>query len=377
MEAPLVSVIIGVLGVALLSFVFPSLAILLQIVRRTTENHLNFVPKSGPISIHVLIPAHNEAKNIGATLESINSATSSITATDISLDIWVAADGCTDETAQTALKYGAKVIEHPQNLGKWATLEQLIENTPASVDWIALVDAGASWPKNILLKIYSNLQNERLVALAPSYCNSRVSILEKMSWWFEAKIKSFENIAGGPISVHGATCFYRSASVKQVFESLRGTKWINDDVVIPLTLRSLVKNKHLVYRSDIKVEDVSVPNDNELPRRKRISRGNYQWMSSLWIGTLSKNPVVFFLALRRIFRVFWAYWFAALFLSFTYSIFFFTSKEAVVSLLVFSALALLSLNLLKKLSPLIAIFSASILSPLHIILKEQKDSAWK
>ncbi|MCK9595454.1 MAG: glycosyltransferase family 2 protein [Candidatus Omnitrophica bacterium] len=61
----------------------------------------------------VLIPTHNEAKNIAALVENIRGQ---------KMDILVIDDGSSDNTAGLAEDNGAEVIKNPRNLGKGASL---------------------------------------------------------------------------------------------------------------------------------------------------------------------------------------------------------------------------------------------------------------
>lgn len=62
----------------------------------------------------VLIPAHNEAAGIGATIAALRATT------DPAVDILVVADNCTDDTADRARRAGARVVERndPARRGK-------------------------------------------------------------------------------------------------------------------------------------------------------------------------------------------------------------------------------------------------------------------
>jgi cellulose synthase/poly-beta-1,6-N-acetylglucosamine synthase-like glycosyltransferase len=89
-------------------------------------------------SIIVLIPAHNEAEGIEATLENVRSQLTP------SNQLVVVADNCTDDTAQIARSFGATVLERydSDRLGKGYALayglEYLASNRP---DVVVMVDA--------------------------------------------------------------------------------------------------------------------------------------------------------------------------------------------------------------------------------------------
>ena len=72
-------------------------------------------------NVAVLIPAHNEAAVLGASLDAISEL--------VPLgNIHVVSDGSTDETPQLARDYGANVYETPHNVGKAGALREAIEH---------------------------------------------------------------------------------------------------------------------------------------------------------------------------------------------------------------------------------------------------------
>ncbi len=65
-----------------------------------------------------LIPAFNEAERIGPVIEQARQYVS---------EVWVVDDGSVDNTASVSRQAGAKVVEHPKNLGKGAAILNGIE----------------------------------------------------------------------------------------------------------------------------------------------------------------------------------------------------------------------------------------------------------
>jgi len=63
--------------------------------------------------ICILIPAYNAQNTIGPVLEKVRS---------LGLDTLVVNDGSTDGTSAVVQSYGVKLLEHPRNLGKGASL---------------------------------------------------------------------------------------------------------------------------------------------------------------------------------------------------------------------------------------------------------------
>lgn len=80
-----------------------------------------------------LIPAHNEAERIGATLDAL------CTVPGID-DVIVVDDASTDDTAKIARSCGATVVELEQNLGKGGAMEAGVEHA-GDPDVLLLLDA--------------------------------------------------------------------------------------------------------------------------------------------------------------------------------------------------------------------------------------------
>ena len=112
------------------------------------------------------------------------------------------------------------------------------------------------------------------------------------------------------MSLHGATVGYKTAVVKKALARLGDTQWLNDDVVIPLTLRTLFPDGLILYPVGKVWDAGSHPKEVDLARRDRLLKGNLQWVRGLLPDYFRRNPVAGTVALRRLFRIFWAYWFA-------------------------------------------------------------------
>ena len=315
--------IFGLLGVLAISFGFPLLALILR--------ELSLLNSKKPLSkdsntttrnkrIAVLIPAHNASATLSQTLTSVNCSTACLLEknSNFHVNIYVGADGCSDNTAKLALEAGITVIASQERVGKWNTLHKLFESVE-SADWVIFCDAGAQWTPSFLEDLSKWMESSEIVAIAPSYHNPAGSLLERAYWYTERKIKALENLCGGPVSVHGATVCYRSSEVEYAIEMLNklseNANWLNDDVVLPLMLRTVFADKIIKYTSKILVRDTNqVGYAPEFNRRKRMVIGNIQWIRTVLPFVRRTNRLVFLLALRRVFRVFWAYWLILFFL---------------------------------------------------------------
>src|SRR3954447_4103061 len=96
-------------------------------------------------STSIIVPAYNEAGAIGEVLAAIQAVRSRLDGPSELLGI---DDGSTDATGQIAARAGARVIAHPYNRGKGASLKTAIR--AARGDTIVVVDAdGQHDPEDI------------------------------------------------------------------------------------------------------------------------------------------------------------------------------------------------------------------------------------
>ncbi|MCY0884859.1 MAG: glycosyltransferase family 2 protein [Firmicutes bacterium] len=82
--------------------------------------------------VAAVVPAYNEAEHIGAVLAVLRAVP------ELS-EVIVVSDGSTDNTAEVARAYGARVVELPENLGKGAAMKAGAEEARADV--IVFLDA--------------------------------------------------------------------------------------------------------------------------------------------------------------------------------------------------------------------------------------------
>ncbi|MCA6213936.1 MAG: poly-beta,6-N-acetyl-D-glucosamine synthase [Thermococcaceae archaeon] len=111
------------------------------------------IPRFFP-KVSIVIPAHNEAINIGRLLESIQYQDYPFEC----YEIIVVDDGSVDGTGEIAMRYGAKVIRHEKNVGKAKALEEGIK--AAKGDVIITMDADSHFAdgsslRNIVEELFS------------------------------------------------------------------------------------------------------------------------------------------------------------------------------------------------------------------------------
>jgi polyisoprenyl-phosphate glycosyltransferase len=98
--------------------------------------------------ISIVVPAFNERRGVGLTIERIKLETSQLSCP---VEILVIDDGSEDETEVLAKKAGAHTIRHPHNLGYGAALKTGIRG--ASYDTIVISDADGTYPADAIPQI--------------------------------------------------------------------------------------------------------------------------------------------------------------------------------------------------------------------------------
>jgi len=308
----------GIFGILGLSVLCPLLALSSHYLRRKNTGETLPLRPGGPdypSSLEIIIPAHNEAALIGATLESIQRSIAYLRASPWVLFppeivVRVVADGCTDQTAAIASQScRVTVTETKERQSKWVIVKTLAEAT--SAEWLFLVDAGVLWSESFLAEAIHRIgEHPNVMAIAPAYYPMKAGWFHRILWKSETALKKLEAFCGGPVSLHGATVAYKAPPLKKALSLLGETQWLNDDVVIPLMMRVHHPEGVILYPVG-EVQDAGlVPNRMDLGRRKRLLLGNLQWVRGLLLSSIKRNPVAGVMAGRRLFRVFWAYWFA-------------------------------------------------------------------
>jgi cellulose synthase/poly-beta-1,6-N-acetylglucosamine synthase-like glycosyltransferase len=297
-------------------FLYPLLSFAIFTFRKRNRPLFSVSPKGVPPCLpssaktpllEVLIPAHNEQKDLGRTIQSIRR---SLGTGELEARIVVGADQCSDQTELVAKELGVDVIR-VSFASKWKTLKSLVDQSQS--EWVALVDVGMEWDELMIPEFVKNYAWPELLFIAPAYELEFPSLFNKLNWGIERYLKVLENKSGGPVSVHGATVFYRRSYLVGVLEFLKGRDWLNDDVIIPLTMRALYPHQRGLYLSQVKVKEFSAK-PVSTDRRFRILMGNLDILDFVNSRKMSLTPELYLLWGRRRARVFWAYFLSALFL---------------------------------------------------------------
>ena len=105
--------------------------------------------KEEKLRISVIIPAYHEGNGIGTVVSNIRAVLEKM---ETSFEIIVVDDGSKDVTAKNAGKAGARVLQHPYNIGNGAAIKTGIRHARGSI--LVTIDAdGQHNPEDIPLLV--------------------------------------------------------------------------------------------------------------------------------------------------------------------------------------------------------------------------------
>lgn len=124
--------------------------------------------------VSIVIPAFNEEKLLGATLQSVNAARAAFTQVGWSSEVVVCDNNSTDGTAEIARAAGAKVVFEPVNQIARA------RNSGAAVatgDWLIFVDADSHPSRELFADVVEVIEGGQHLA------GGCVLRLDQAPWW--------------------------------------------------------------------------------------------------------------------------------------------------------------------------------------------------
>lgn len=146
---------------------------------------LNHIAKSEVLS--VIVPAYNEEKGIGRTLDELKKVFSK---TNQAYEIIVVDDGSTDNTANVAReKDFVNLIQHPQNIGYGAAIKTGIEN--ATNDLISIIDGDESYPVKDTPRLLEYAEQYDMIVGARTGKEVKIQLYRRPAKWFLAKLANY------------------------------------------------------------------------------------------------------------------------------------------------------------------------------------------
>lgn len=166
-----------------------------------------FGREKGEILPHIsmIIPAYNEARDIGKKIEN----TLSLDYPKDKMEVLVGCDGSTDETKEIVEKYaeqGVQLIDFNTNQGKTAVQNDLVKISKGEI--LVFTDAASFLHPNALKALVRNFADERVgcVGGRMEFVNTSSNITTQSQgiyWRYESKMRELESNLGRLIGVDG------------------------------------------------------------------------------------------------------------------------------------------------------------------------------
>ena len=227
------------------------------------------------ISIALVVPALNESRRLGATLDAIAQY---VHTNRLTMSVIVADDGSTDSTADVAAQHGSRmpyldVVSLGSQCGKGAAVRAGVLS--ATADIIGFSDADLSTPLTELPRLIEPLLDDYDIAIASrALPSSQVARPQPLYRRLGARIfrelgPTMVGLRGFPDSQCGFK-FYRAAVARDLYRSTVIERWMFDVEVLRLA-------QHRGYR----VVQVPVAWRNHPDSRLRLSVDTYRMLRDL------------------------------------------------------------------------------------------------
>ncbi len=251
--------------------------------------------RRGPFEpfVSLIIPAYNEAGVIERKLQNALE----LDYPSRKMEIIVASDGSSDETAAIARQFAAggrvRVLAFPRNRGKMATLNAGVLEARGEI--VVFSDASALLHRDALRRLIENFADPNVGAASGRYTVVRAADVstgasEDLYWKYETFLKARESELDSTLGGHGHLC-----AIRRALYPYPSANVVNDDFVIPVSV--LAKGYRAVYEpSAIVYEDAREMTG--FGRRIRIVAGNIQQLREIQglLRPFRPLPVFFFLS---------------------------------------------------------------------------------
>jgi cellulose synthase/poly-beta-1,6-N-acetylglucosamine synthase-like glycosyltransferase len=235
-------------------------------------------------SVTVVIAAHNEENNIAGRLENVLGSDYP----PDKLNVVVACDGCTDNTAALASRYErVQVLEISPHRGKAAALNEAVRRATGEV--IVFADARQRFARDAIRQLVTSLRHNGVGAVGGELILLDFAGAPQAMgayWRYEKVVRGLEARVDSPIQCSGAIyAIYRRLFVPMP-EGL-----VLDDMWVPLRIRR--QGYRIALASEAKAYDTVTPSyDREFKRKVRTLAGNYQLIwAAPWLLVPIMNPL--------------------------------------------------------------------------------------
>lgn len=135
-----------------------------------------------PATVSIVLPAKNEAQNIGELLLKL-------TALNVASEILVINDGSTDNTAEIAQNLGARVITHPYSLGNGAAVKTGARNAMGSI--LIFMDADGQHDPDDIPALLDKLNTGYDMIVGARHPSSQSSNVRRFGNWIYNHLASY------------------------------------------------------------------------------------------------------------------------------------------------------------------------------------------
>ncbi len=143
-------------------------------------------PRADAFDVSVVIPAHNEERAVGPTVERVRAALERL---PLTYDIIVVDDGSADGTKVAALRAGARVIESRVNRGYGWALKRGIAGSNSR--YVAILDADGTYPPEALPGLLELATSAEMVVGDRSAAMNNVPWIRRPAKWVLSKLANF------------------------------------------------------------------------------------------------------------------------------------------------------------------------------------------
>lgn len=227
------------------------------------------VEATRPMTVSVIIAAHNEARHIEDKLRMLLVQDY----TPLGLQIILASDGSSDDTvarAQAVVDPRIEVLDLPRR-GKTATLNTAVGHATGEI--LVFTDADNQWASDTLGHLLAPLNDPQVGACAGHMSipvpGNGLSLGDSLYRHYEGWLRRMENRIGCMVSADGALLALRRELLQWIPAE------VNDDFF--LSTCAAVGGKTIVYVESARVTDQGVDQANrQFRRRQRVTVGGLQ-----------------------------------------------------------------------------------------------------
>ena len=273
----------GILAVVYTYLLYPALLIVLSRLRPRPARRGSIRP-----TVSILIAAHNEAHWIARKLESCLA----LAYPREKVEIVVASDGSTDETAAIARTYeprGVTVLAFEHRRGKPTVLNAVVPKLRGQI--VVLADARQVFEPGALVALVEPFADQEVGAVSgelmmANAAGTTVADGVGFYWRYEKMIRYHESRCSSAVGATGAIYAIR----RELFELLPADTLL-DDVLIPMTIAR--RGYRVMFEPAAKAFDEAAATPaQEFARKVRTIAGNFQlFLRHPWLLHPTRNPL--------------------------------------------------------------------------------------